>query len=303
MHLRDVEYFLTIVECGRIHAAADRLGLTQPALSKCVSRLEKQLGNALFARTEHGVELTEAGKRFTEHANALHAIARRAEKDIQLASQGAVPQLAIGVAPALAEYLLPGACVELLHALPGTSMKIVAAMNDSLMPAIRAGELDIAVSGISDTSPSQLTQELLMKEEFVVVSRREHPLSRKARAVNLEDVALQEWALSTRNVYSRQGLDSAFIARGFAAPRPLIETNSVALMLNVIAMSDALGFLPQRMLRKASLRTAVHVLRVRDLKWSRRIGVTFRALELLPPAGRKLLEILRRHARAQSELG
>ena len=85
MHLRDVEYFLTIVECGRMHAAAERLGLTQPALSKCVARLEKQLGNALFTRTENGVELTEGGKRFTEHASALRAIARRAEEEFRAA--------------------------------------------------------------------------------------------------------------------------------------------------------------------------------------------------------------------------
>ncbi|GAA4208545.1 LysR family transcriptional regulator [Streptosporangium oxazolinicum] len=78
IELRHFRYVLAVAEEGTFTAAAARLGMTQPALSRAIRALEQVMGTALFERGHHGATLTEAGKTFRDDARAVDALARKA---------------------------------------------------------------------------------------------------------------------------------------------------------------------------------------------------------------------------------
>ena len=86
-HLRDL---LAVVETGSLRAAARKLGLTQPSLTKSLRQLEEQTALALLVRSSHGVTLTSAGQRVVERARAIESEIRRTAEDLELLRGGAV---------------------------------------------------------------------------------------------------------------------------------------------------------------------------------------------------------------------
>jgi DNA-binding transcriptional LysR family regulator len=97
MELRDLRYFLAVAEDGSFTAAAERIFLSQPALSAAVARLERQLGVVLFTRTSRSVTLTDAGAAFAPRAARLLSDAADAVEAARAASAGAPGVLRVGL--------------------------------------------------------------------------------------------------------------------------------------------------------------------------------------------------------------
>src|SRR5919202_7130760 len=102
-----IQAFLEVARTGNVSRAAERLFVTQPALTARIQALEKELGETLFVRTGRGVRLTDAGRVFRPYAErAVQALddGRQAIVDLRSASAG---RLALGAAPAVSTYVLP----------------------------------------------------------------------------------------------------------------------------------------------------------------------------------------------------
>ncbi len=115
MDLRQVRYFVAIVEAGSIFGAAKRLNVAQPALSRRIKDLESALGVTLLARHSRGVQMTEDGARFLPHAHDMLSALTRAEAAFptRRGSPVAAARLSFGVTPTPASVLMPqilGAC-------------------------------------------------------------------------------------------------------------------------------------------------------------------------------------------------
>ena len=95
-HLRDL---LAVVETGSLRAAARKLGLTQPSLTKSLRQLEEQTALALLVRSKHGVTLTSAGQHLVERARLIESELRRTAEDLDLLRGGTVRSVSVGVSP------------------------------------------------------------------------------------------------------------------------------------------------------------------------------------------------------------
>src|SRR5471032_404690 len=98
MDLRQMRYFLTVVEEAHFGRAAQRLNIVQPALSMQIKALEEEVGGVLFLRTTRKVELTEAGELFRAEAQLAVAQAERAKSVVQRALRGEIGKVRIGFA-------------------------------------------------------------------------------------------------------------------------------------------------------------------------------------------------------------
>ena len=111
MRLRQIEDFLAVVESGGIRAAARKRGVSQPAITKSVRRLETDIGAQLMQRTPRGILLTSSGRAFFARARAAHLELRRAEAEAATGADGA-GSVALGVGPTVGVLVVPPALAE-----------------------------------------------------------------------------------------------------------------------------------------------------------------------------------------------
>ena len=205
MELRDIEYFSVIAEHGHLGRAAESLGLSQPALSMSLRRLEKSMQAKLVKRTPKGVELTAVGTALLSRVHQLRLSMDDVAREAADLSQGRAGDLRIGATPEFAEYLLPPAFSALFKAAPKVTVRVSVAAPDALRPALRSGELDLIVSGIASAPFADLVSVPLLDDEFVVVSSVNHRLAGRER-VTIADLARERWAVAAASVLSWQWL-------------------------------------------------------------------------------------------------
>lgn len=292
---RDLEYFAAVAESGSLLRAAERLGLSQPALSKALRRLEAAIGAKVVQRVPRGIELTMVGRSLLVHANRIQLAYEDALREAADLGQGRQGHLRIGAGAAMAQFLLPPACALCVSEAGDVSIKVSVAANDTLIPALRGGEYDLVISGIPVKPLEGLTQEFIYDEEFVVYASARHPLVRK-RTLHLEDLTAQGWATSGSNVLSWRWLQGAFEGHGLPSPRIVVDTSSTAIKFPLIASSNLLGFGARRTLIEGARHHGLAELRIRELSWRRRVGVSYRENSYLSPAAIRFIAVLRRVA-------
>ena len=302
MELRDIEYFAVVAEHGHLGRAAEALGLSTPALSKCLRRLEQSLQAKLVKRTPKGVELTAEGSALLLHVRELRLSLQDVVREIADLSQGRVGHLLIGTGPTIAEDMLPPACTALLKDAPKLSLKISVSDNYWMLPALRNGELDIIVNYLPPMFPEGLVQEHLIYDEYVVCASADHRLASQEK-VTLADLTGERWALTEQLLTSQQSLRRAFQDRGLPPPRVAIETRSVRLKLRGVASSDLLDFTSRHVVQQAAKSYRLAVLPVKELEstFRRSVGVIYREGGYLSPAGRRFIEILKATAKEIGE--
>jgi DNA-binding transcriptional LysR family regulator len=295
MELRDIEYFAVVAEHGNVTRASEVLGLSPPALSKSLRRLEKAVQARLVMRTPKGVELTAVGSALLTQVRRIRLTLGDVIREATDLSQGRVGHLRIGASPVHAE-LVPAAYSALLESAPRVTLAITVTDNDVMMPALRKGELDLIVNYLAESPYEGCDTEPLYNDEIVVFASARHPLAQK-RAVTMADLAKERWALSPVNMLPWHWLFRAFQDRGLPPPQVAFETRSIRLRLQTVASSRLVGFLARRIVGEAAARFRLKVFSIKGVTWRRPVGVIFRKDAYLSPAARRFIEILKATAR------
>src|ERR1051326_22145 len=218
MQLRDIDYFAVVARHGHLGRAAEALGLSQPALSMSLRRLEKSAQAKLVKRTPKGVELTAVGTALLSHVNRLRLVREDLGREVADLAHGRAGHLRIGASPSNAEVFGPEACSALLMEAPKVTLNIAVLDNDELLPALRKGDLDIAVIHTQQQVLPDVTQEVFREDEFVVYCASTHRLA-KRRSITLDDLAQERWAISAAGAFGPLlSLRRAFEERGLPAP-------------------------------------------------------------------------------------
>jgi len=296
MELRDIEYFSVIAEHGHLGRAAESLGLSQPALSMSLRRLEKSLQAKLVKRTPKGLELTSVGAALLSRVDRLRLSMNDVAREAADLSQGRAGDLRIGATPEFAELLLPPALGVLFKSAPKLTAKVTVAAPDVLLPALQSGEHDVVIRGIASSPFPDLIHEPLLDDEFVVVSAVNHRLARQ-EPITIADLARERWTVSAASVLSWKWLQSMFKEHNLAPPALAMDSNSAWVRLLTVASSDLLGFSSRRFVKQVAAHFPLTVLQVREATWARRIGVIYRKDAYLPPALVRLTDILKTTAR------
>lgn len=292
MEVRDIEYFAVVAEHGHVGRAAEALGLSQPAISMSLRRLEKSLQAKLVKRTPRGIELTAVGSALLAQVRRLRLTLNDITREATDLSQGRAGHLRIGAASGAAEELLPAALSALLEDAPKVKFTVTVAPTVEMLQVVRKGELDLIVSGIPNSRDVDLVHEHLLYDEFVVFASVHHRLA-KRKMITMEDVAQERWALPVTNVWLWQGVQRAFEESGLPPPMVTMEATSASLRLRTVASSALLGLTSRQVVQQAQHRFRVTELRIKELTWSRSVGVSYRTDAYLSPAARRFIEILK----------
>lgn len=299
MELRDLQYFETLAATRHVGRAAQQLGLSQPALSKALQRLESRLGVRLFDRTPLGVALTHAGENLLRRASHVRNAVELAIREASDLATGSAGHVRFGTGPAMADSVVPTAIETLAAAAPQATLSVTVALNDTLLAMLERSELDLVLATFPDRPLDGFICEPLAVDELCVVARSGHSLARR-RTLGLAALAASAWALPGPSVQSRQALERAFAQRGLAPPRVAFEANSTALLLDRIAGSDLLGYQARSGLRARQSPAPVVELPVPEVRLLRRSGLIHRSDAYLSPAAVRLIDILRARLTAQA---
>jgi DNA-binding transcriptional LysR family regulator len=288
-NLRDLKFFETVAELEHIGRAADALGRSQPAITKCILRLEEAVGSPLFSREGRGIRLTAVGALLLTRARQLLRHAGEVERELRDFSTGISGHVRIGGGLISADHVIPDICASVLEASVGVSFDIMIAPNVALREELREGRIDLLIGLIPEADTDFVTVGLV-KDVVVPAARRTHPIFRKRR-YDLGSVLRFPWALPNTTIPSRQWLDRAFSAQKLGLPQVHIETNSPPLLPRIIERSDLISFIPRRMI-SAEQSAGLREIPVLELTMQREFGVTYRKEGYLSPATQRTLDLL-----------
>jgi DNA-binding transcriptional LysR family regulator len=287
--LRDLKFFETVAELGNIGRAADVLGRSQPAITKCIQRLEDAIGGELFVRAGRGIILTPVGELLLFRSRQLTSKAAEIDRELSDFAQGHGGHVRIGSGLVSADQIVPDICAKILAGSVKTTFDIVVDSNIPLREELRSGSIDLLL-GLLPTADPDFISVPVTEEVVVAVASRSHPIFAEANPT-LETLLQHPWALPSVKLPSRQWLDAAFTSRGFRRPTVLLETNAPALLPRVISDAGLIGFLPRRLLRRERALDLKEI-RVAETTFSRPFGVTYRRSGVLSPAARRIVDIL-----------
>jgi DNA-binding transcriptional LysR family regulator len=292
MELRDIEYFAVIAEHGHLGRAADALGLSQPALSKSLRRLEQALQVKLVKRIPKGVELTAEGSVLVLRVRELRLSLQGVAREIAEVSQGRVGHLRIGAGPSIPEPFLAAAFATLLKDAPNTKLNVSVSDNDVMLPALYNGELDLIVNYLPGSPLEALVCEHLYDDEFVVCASAKHRLA-GSKHVTLAELAQERWVVSELTLLGRQRLHEKFRDGGFPPLHVALESRVASLRQRMVVSSELLEYTSRRFVRQAASASAIKILPVDELAWIRPVGVIYRRETYLPPALQRFIEVIK----------
>jgi DNA-binding transcriptional LysR family regulator len=292
MDFRDLKYFEVIATEGNLGRAAERLHRTQPALTKCIDRLEEDLGARLFEKDGRGMRLTAAGEVLVKRTRQMAIMVEETAREMQDYAGGLQGKVRIGCLPTLAEHLMPRVFEQLLLEAPAISVNLTVAMNDNLLAGLRDGELDLVVGPMLETDPD-IVCEQIAEDTMVVMASENHPLF--DGPCTLKGLLDYKWMLPARTVASRQWLDQTFERHGLPQPQVQIEPNVLNAILPILEKTSLLGFVTRFNL--VSGRARVREVELPEAQMKRRLGLTYRKNGYLSPAAARIVAILRAHGK------
>ena len=288
---RQFEHFRAVYVCGGQRHAAEQIGISQPALSKSLQQLERDLGVDLFERTARGMTPTKAGRMLWLRITRMEREARYAELELGGLVKGTGGRISIGAGLAWSWRQIPIALSQLHREFPKLGIEVTGGITDVLLPMLSNGDLDLMVSDVRDVSvPPEFRVDRVWRTERRPWVRAGHPLTRLP-AVTWSNLLAFQWAGYSADYRLENLLSRYFEALDLEPPTIILKSSSLMTVLGVMSNSDLVGILSDDLMLEATQRDLVPLELQLD-GWQLEAGVVYRPeLATIKPF-RRLLAIM-----------
>lgn len=288
--------FVAVVEQMSIRAAARVLGISQPAVTKIVRELEREVGAPLVERSVKGVRLTQFGLAFAPRARLLLADMERARDEIAQIRDGATGSVSLAVSASFALTVLPAAFKDFHTRLPAVDVQFSEAVLPWMLARLRDGYLDFAVAHIvPGTLDPQFEALELFPVQLVVGLRERHPL-RNARS--LHDLYAAEWVLPGDDHGGTNAMAPLFTPLGLSPPTHVLQGHSVTVALALVGHMDLIGLFVEPLARLSFKRHGIRRVDVRETLPTLNVCVVRRRGQPSTPAAQHFIECIQRASAA-----
>ncbi|NIZ09388.1 LysR family transcriptional regulator [Pseudooceanicola sp. HF7] len=285
MELRQLRHFVTIVRFSSFSLAAEKLNLTQPALSKSIRTLEQSLGLKLLDRGPNGVRLTVFGESLMGYAELILSLTEEAADELDALRGVRSGTLEVGAMAAVLGSLLPRAVQSFMAARPDMEIIVHEGLNDAMLEALYAGKLDVVLTVPPvDHLHDEYEWTPLRKEPMDIVVGKSHPLADRD-GVELADLTPFSWVVPPRPEPDRISLDALFLSAGLPKPAIAVETTSVTFLAGILLQSDHLSYLTRsNMYTTYTALNALTTLKMTAPTWDRTVCAVYRRRGTIRPA-------------------
>ena len=252
-HAHFFRHFLAVVNEGSLTAAAQKVAVTQSALTKSIRKLEQELGTPLFERLPRGTALTIYGKTLLPHAQRIVAECRLADLELQAFGSGHSGLLKVGAGLMFGATMVPAAIAQLYEHYPGIAFQLVSGVTEVNFPLLRAGELDLMFGLLPPptTIPEYLAYRPIIELSSRVVAGADHPLVRGRKIVRAADLADYPWVVIQHDRELVSNILAALTTEGGRTPRINVEVTSLSSLVRILragtylsSFADAIAAMP-----------------------------------------------------------
>jgi LysR family hca operon transcriptional activator len=243
MELRHLRYFVAVAEEGSLTLAAKkRLHTAQPSLSRQVRDLEYEVGVSLMKRSVHGIELTDAGRVFLDHARLALVQVEAATEAARRAAHPAKPTFALGFLTGQEMDWLPETMRILRDQLPNIEISVSSQYSPDLAQALLRGKLDLAFMRREALMPD-LDYTTIVKEPLVVIMPGDHRLASQS-AVALQDIAGEMFIGMSNTAPTLRVIIDEYLQRSGLDLQPAHRVDNLAMAMSLIASTGGVALLP-----------------------------------------------------------
>ncbi|MFI1255166.1 LysR family transcriptional regulator [Streptomyces netropsis] len=297
MELRQLRYFVAVVEEANFTRAAARLHLAQPGVSSQIRLLERELGQPLLDRSGPSVTLTEVGEAVLPYARAALAAAEGARQTVEeftglLRGHVTIGFVSGAVTP---EFDVVSALADFHDDHPQVEIALTEDTSERMLDALRRGELDIAAVGLTDEEgPPGISLQVVIDEPLVAAMAPGDPLIADTSRTDIPLAALRDRSLISlpRGTGLRGVLDRACAEAGFR-PRIAFEAAAPPVLAQLAARGLGVAIVPALPAEAASA-FGLRTLRITEPRLRGRVALAWRTAGLSSPAAKALLGRLRR---------
>lgn len=239
MDIEQLTYFQCVAQTRNFTQAAQRLHLSQPALSRSIQRLEEELGQPLFERKPRSVELTDAGILFQKRSEQILSIVDDTKAEIN--DDGQSGRIRLGAIPTVAPFFLPDLLRQFSDEYPKSTLIVQEDTTDNLLRRCKQGELDLAI--LAMPIPAKYVEiEELFDEELCLVLPPEHPLADK-KQIRLADIEPFPFVLLDEAHCLSDNITS-FCRNRSVSPVAVERTSQLAMVQELVSLSHGISMIP-----------------------------------------------------------
>jgi len=283
LEIRQLRYLVSVVRLGSLKEAARENFVTQPAVTIQLKKLEGEIGEKLYVRSGRRVRPTQAGSFFAEYAEDILGRVDDLSAGVQQLRGLERGFLRLGNIDAATIYVLPGVFEKFRSTYPGVDIKVVVADSDSLLSALDAGNIELAIVTLP-LSSERVEITPFYEDTMVLVVDPKHELARGKPRNVLRSVA--ETGLITYPVQSttRRLIERVFLENGLTF-RTAMEMSSPEAIKRLTEAGLGASILPMRVVEPEVKRGTLVVVPTGKVTFVRTLGVVYKNdTELSPPA-------------------
>jgi DNA-binding transcriptional LysR family regulator len=286
MDIATLEAFLAVAETGSFSRAAERVFLTQPAISKRIATLETELGTPLFDRIGRGIRLTEAGRTLRTRAHAIVRELDDVKRSIINLAGSIGGELRFATSHHIGLHRLPGPLQRFHDSFPGVRLDLQFMDSEKACAAVAHGDIELAIVTLPPATPANLALETVWEDPLDFVVARAHPL---ATQPPVPPRALLDYPaiLPGPGTYTRE-----IILAALGPVRDRLQIGMATNYLEVLKMLAAIG-LGWSALPRTMVDETLAVVQIKKVTIRRRLGFVTHTARTLSNAARALIDVIR----------
>lgn len=237
MDIRQLEYLVKIADEGNFTRAAEKIPVSQPALTQQIQKLEKELDTILFDRSSRQIRLTASGEVLYRHAQTIFREISEAKREVQELQSLERGSLRIGVVQTVNAYLMPALIANFKQRYPGVRLFVEELAMDEIEIGLESGHLQTGI-GFTPTNYPATEAESLFTERLVLIAK-----NIQQKSISMRDVT-GDMVMLPRDFCTRRLLDD-YAAQAGIQSEITIEMNTIHSILETLHHTDMFSILPE----------------------------------------------------------
>jgi len=240
MDIKQIEYFVSIVETGSFSLAAEELYISQSSLSKQIIALEKELGVKLFDRSKRKIALTEAGKTFHKHALGFNKINQAMQVDLG-EHKKATPSLTIAAIPVTAQYGITSYAAQFKKAYPQINFTMEERQSAMVLPALSQHKYDMAFLRDYNIDSNVFLTLPIVEDKLVVAVSRDHRFAKK-KSISLKELSDENFIMFNKGTLIHELSMNVCRSTGFE-PKVFFTASRAASIISMVSSNSGIALM------------------------------------------------------------
>lgn len=285
MTLRHLKIFLAVCEQSSITKAAEKLYISQPAVSNSIKELENYYEIKLFDRISKRLILTEAGKRVLEYAT--HIVSLFDEMESNVHDLNKMGKLNIGSSMTIGTKFMPEYVRRFKDIYPQTEIRVLIDSSDVIEKKIQRGELDFGLIE-SIVHLESILSETFMDDELAIICNPNHPFCNKN--IDIADFIKEPFLLREKGSGTRELFDDVMTSQGYSIT-PIWESTNTQALVNAATNGLGISVLPYILIKEELECNKIGTFTVNGLKFKRKFNIIYHKNKYLTSAAKAFIDM------------